>query len=57
MVGEIVKKASFSTNGYFEEINEVENEHGYQKFLNFISCTHEQFCSIDGNVLKLYHNQ
>lgn len=21
----------------------------------FISCTHEQFCSIDGNVLELYH--
>ncbi|MDF2590432.1 MAG: hypothetical protein K0S41_4275 [Anaerocolumna sp.] len=51
MVGEIVKKASFSTNGYFEEIDEVENEHGYQKFLNFVLKYADSFC------LSIYMNE
>lgn len=44
-------KATFSTNDYFESIDEVENEHGYQKFLKFALEYADSFC------LSLYINE
>lgn len=45
-----MKKATYSTNEYFKSINEVENEHGYQKFLDFALEYADSFC------LSIYTN-
>ncbi len=50
MAGDIVKKATYSTNGYFVSMNEVENEHGYQNFINFVLKYADSFC------LSIYTN-
>lgn len=44
-------KATFSTNDYFEGIDEVENEHGYQKFIKFALKYADSFC------LSIYINE
>lgn len=51
LAGKIVKKATFSTEGYFEDIDEVEDVHGYQNFLMFTLTYADSFC------LSIYTNE
>lgn len=49
--GEIMKKATFSTDKYFVDIVEVENKQGYQNFLEFAFSYADSFC------LSIYTNE